>query len=296
MENGTIILLAFNVILFIVALYFVILYSRPPTEIPRKFTDPTAENDRKIPSIRRTYDESDSDYVFIGRNMEIYRKGNSVNGESNWTEWGFSDRFLVFIRENDEMMEVSVHNNSGLLHTSVTEFPLTTMEIIAIHGNTLFISQVGRVLAFRIQESSIKHYGTLDPNVVRIYHMVVQDDGLLILWCGRREPTNLLTYIFDHGFIRRDEGCRSVRGDSDSHAVAGKNWYALDTIHGLLTTKDGEPPEVTRGTLHAFEDRLIYDRPNTVYEDKENGEGILVSLGKEIVYKKDGGLYRECYD
>lgn len=300
MENGTMILLAFDAILFIVALYFVLLYSRPVTEIPRQFSEPTSDSTRTIPSVSsRTFDESVSDYVFIGKNMEIYKKGHSVNGESNWTQWGFSDNYLVFLRESDEMMEISIHDNRGLLHTSVTDFPLTNKELVSIHGNTLFISQVGRVLAFRIQNSSVKHCGTLDPNVVHIYHMVIQDDGLLILWCGRREPTNILTYIFDHGFIRRDEGCfngEAVRGDESSHAVSGRDWYALDTIHGLYTTKEGEIPEKVRGTLHAYEDHLIYDRPNTVYEDSENREGRLVSLGKEIVYERDGRIHRECYD
>lgn len=275
--------------LFFVALALILLFSRPSPEVQRVVPRP-CDRGARVPAVRQCFDLASCEWAFMGRELSVYRASDgSVNGVEGFTTFGYNDELLVFLFEEDERVRIRVDDRLGERHSTLTDFPLSGQERVAVCGDTLFLAQIGRVLAFRIGPGGVKHLNTLDPHYRRVFHLACQENGLLVLWCGDERPETLLTYHFDHGFLKRSEAPHV--GDSKSRLVAGADWYALDTVRGLHTTHpdpgEDHPP---RGVLVGHGDNLWYDREDTPFYDRAGEECELVSLGQLIVVRKDGQL------
>lgn len=288
MEIIAIVLIAVDVVIFFVALFFVLMYSWPKPHVPRDL-DRSIDRGARVPSVRKHFEVAECDWAFVGREITVYRKGREINGVDHWSSWYYDDTLLVFARENDEKLELELHDKQGLLHTTCTSFAFSGGERMAHTKDTLFVSQVGRVLAFRVAPGGLKHVATLDPHFHFIFRIVCQGNGLLVLWCGEEHPEVILTFDYDHGFIRRSQ--EKVQGDLDSQLGAGTDWFAADTVDGLFTTKkDYDEVEEARGTLRCYDDWLWYDAPDTPFHGTNGDACTLISLGARLVVKEEGKL------
>ncbi len=280
-----------DIVLFFVALTLILLFSRPSPEVQRHVSRPS-DRGARAPAVRQSFDLDTCDWAFVGREMSVFRDRDdgSVNGVHEFSTYSYNDELLVFLFEDDERVRIRVDDRLGERHSTLTDFPLSGEERVAVCGDTLYIAQIGRLLAFRIGPGGVKHLNTLDPHYRRIFHLACQDDGLLVLWCGDERPETLLTYHFDHGFLKRSEDV--CVGDAKSHLVAGRNWYALDTVSGLVTTHveasaEEHPP---RGRLVGHGDTLWYDTDDTPFYDGQGRDCRLVSLGAKMVIEIDNKL------
>ena len=60
-------------------------------------------------------------------------------------------------------------------------------------------------MVFKIKGRRMERVDAIDPMVARVFHMAVQDNGILVVWGGYQVPEKVIRLKWNRGFIRLDD-------------------------------------------------------------------------------------------